>query len=247
MKVLVTNDDGVESPGLRAAVDALSGSHEVWVVAPEGERSGTSHSISLHGAVRVRRLGERTYSCGGTPADCVLFALLGDFAPQPDIVVSGINLGPNLGTDIIYSGTVAAARQAALMGRAAVAISVDGGSSTPFYFDGAAGFLAKNLQTIVDKWRDDHFLNVNVPNNASAEHQVVLTHPSRRIYRDQAVSFVAPNQDVYYFLEGSLIESEEDEGSDASAVARGDVSVSPIFLHPVNHSGSTVYEGAVFR
>lgn len=246
MKVLITNDDGVDSPGLRAAVEALSEQHEVWVVAPEGERSGTSHSISLHGAVRVRRLGERTYSCGGTPADCVLFALLGDFAPRPDIVVSGINLGPNLGTDIIYSGTVAAARQAALMGRASVAISVDG-RGDPFHFDGAARFLAKNLDTILEQWHDDHFLNVNVPNIAKPEYRVVLTHPSRRIYRDQAVSFVAPNQDVYFFLEGSLIESEEDVGSDAFVVSRGDVSISPIFLHPVNHSNSTAYDEAVFR
>lgn len=246
MKVLVTNDDGVESPGLRALVDRLSDEHEVWVVAPESERSGTSHSISLHGAVRIRELDERLFSCGGTPADCVLFAFLGAIPVRPDVVVSGINLGPNLGTDIIYSGTVAAARQAALMGHPAIAISVDA-MLPPFHFAGPSAFVARNLDTIVERWSDDHFLNVNFPNLERESFGVVITHPSRRIYRDRAVSFTAPNRDVYYFLEGSQVESAADEGSDWSVVSRGRVSVSPVFLHPINHVDRELYEGVAFR
>ncbi|HUX20657.1 MAG TPA: 5'/3'-nucleotidase SurE [Spirochaetia bacterium] len=246
MKVLVTNDDGFESPGLRAMVDRLSVDHDVWVVAPESERSGTSHSISLHGAVRIRELEKQLYSCSGTPADCVLFSFLGAIPVRPDVVVSGINLGPNLGTDIIYSGTVAAARQAALMGHPSVAISVDG-FRPPFHFEAAADFIRRNLRTIVERWGDDHFLNVNFPNVEKEEYEVVITHPARRIYRDKAVSFVAPNQDVYYFLEGTLIESDAVEDSDSFAVSRGDVSVSPVFLHPVKHADSEAYKTVDFR
>lgn len=246
MRVLVTNDDGIESPGLRAIVDRLSHEHEVWVVAPENERSGTSHSISLHGAVRIRELESRWYSCDGTPADCVLFSFLGAIPVQPDVVVSGVNLGPNLGTDLIYSGTVAAARQAALMGHPAIAISVDS-LLPPFHFTAACEFTEHNLALIVERWSDDHFLNINFPNVDQSNYRVVITHPSRRIYRDKVVSFVAPNRDVYYFLEGSQIESSADEGSDWAAVSRGEVSVSPVFLHPINHVNHAVYEDVVFR
>jgi len=246
MRILLTNDDGVDSPGLEALVKALSEEHDVWVVAPESERSGTSHSISLHGAVKIRQIETQVYSCAGTPADCVLFAFLGALPERPDVVVSGINLGPNLGTDIIYSGTVAAARQAALMGRPSVAVSVDG-RHPPYHFEGPAGFISRNLDVIVEHWTEDHFLNVNFPNVKKDKYRFVVTHPSRRIYRDKAVSFVAPNRDVYYFLEGTLIESELDEGSDSYVVSAGDVSVSPVFLHPVKHVDHQSYDDIAFR
>lgn len=246
MRILLTNDDGVDSPGLRTLADRLSEEHEVWVVAPESERSGTSHSISLHNAVRVREIQERFYSCAGTPADCVLFSVLGSLLEAPDLVVSGINLGPNLGTDIIYSGTVAAARQGALMGYPSVAVSVDG-NTPPFHFEAAADFVARNGDTFVELWTDDHFLNINFPNFDKSDYHVVITHPSRRLYRDRAVSFIAPNHDIYYFLEGNLIESEADDGSDSYVVSRGDVSVSPVFLHPIRHVDHSAYEGVIFR
>jgi len=124
MNILITNDDGIESEGLKTLARVLSRDHRIMIVAPDGERSGKSHSISLGEPVRMRRMGENALACGGTPADCVLFSILGAVPEKPDIVVSGINRGPNLGTDIIYSGTAAAARQAALMGYAAVAVSV---------------------------------------------------------------------------------------------------------------------------
>ena len=137
MKILITNDDGIFSEGITTLKNALIADHDVWVVAPDTERSGTSHAITLKDAVRMSRIDERTYSCGGTPADCVLYSLLGAVDLDPDIVVSGINHGPNIGTDIIYSGTVAAARQAALMDRPAVAVSVVG-MQGPLNFELAA-------------------------------------------------------------------------------------------------------------
>ncbi|TFG60697.1 MAG: 5'/3'-nucleotidase SurE, partial [Spirochaetales bacterium] len=105
MKILLTNDDGIQSPGLGALEDRLSSDHEIWVLAPDNERSGSSHAITLKGAVRMRNLSPRHISCNGTPADCVLYGLLGVLPERPDIVLSGINIGHNLGTDIVYSGT----------------------------------------------------------------------------------------------------------------------------------------------
>ena len=110
MRILLTNDDGIGAAGLAALEAAFGSRHEVWVVAPDGERSGTSHAIHLQGPVRIRHEGERRFSCSGTPADCVFLGLRGDFLPSIDAVLSGINHGPNLGTDVVYSGTCAAAR-----------------------------------------------------------------------------------------------------------------------------------------
>lgn len=241
MKILLTNDDGIESPGLRALEEALSGEHEVWTVAPDRERSGTSHSITLHDAVRFRQLSERRYACGGTPADCVLFSILGALSVRPDMVISGINLGPNLGTDIIYSATVAAARQAALMGLASLAVSVTG-LRPPFHFDAAALFVAQNVETVARMWKGDHFLNVNVPNLPERTLPVVITHPSRRTYRDRLASFTAPNRDTYLFLESVPAEAEHDPGSDWEAIGAGSISVSPLYLHPVNHVDYLAYQ-----
>lgn len=138
MKILLTNDDGIKSLGLRALQDVLGGEHEVWTVAPDRERSGSSHCISIKNPVRFHQVEERQFACGGTPADCVLFSCLGALPERPDLVISGINLGPNIGTDIIYSGTAAAARQAALMDIPAVAIS-QATFTAPFYFERGRG------------------------------------------------------------------------------------------------------------
>jgi 5'-nucleotidase len=125
MRLLLTNDDGIHSDGIQALIRGLEGAHEVWVVAPSVEASGGSHSITLHDVLKIRRLSDRRFSCRGTPADCVMVALLGLVPADIDLVISGINHGPNLGTDILYSGTAAGARQGALMGVPSVALSVE--------------------------------------------------------------------------------------------------------------------------
>jgi len=240
MNVLITNDDGIESPGLRALVDVLSIEHDVWVAAPEGERSGSSLAISLHGAVRFRKLDERLFACSGTPADCVLYGCLGAVDCKPDIVLSGINLGPNLGTDIMYSGTVGAARQASLMGIPGVAVSVVG-RQAPYYFTAAAEFVRRNLDSFVSLWTEDHLLNINVPNIDAADLPTVVTRPSRRIYRDRLDSFSAPNRDIYYFLHGDAPETIGEHDSDWEAVSAGRISVCPVLVHPGNWTGESVY------
>jgi 5'-nucleotidase len=245
MRILLTNDDGVASPGLRLLERALAPEHEVWVVAPDSNRSGSSHSITLGTPSRFRRTGEREFTCWGTPADCVVVALMGLVPAPPALVLSGINLGPNLGTDILYSGTAAAARQAAFMGCPAVACSL-AAYQPPYHLDFAAGFLAGNLSAFVGLWAEDHFLNVNFPNLPSSR-RVEVTFPARRVYKDTLVRFEAPNGDLYCFLGGQRPEAREEPGTDYRAIQQGAVSLSPILIHPANHDIEERYRQASYH
>ena len=246
MNILITNDDGIESPGLKALKSCFNSEHTVWVVAPERERSGTSHAITLKGPVRFRKIEERTYGCNGTPADCVLYSILGALETKPDLIVSGINLGPNLGTDIIYSGTAAAARQAALMGYPGVAVSVVS-YSPPFFFASSAEFISRNLENFVSRWTPDHFININIPNNEESDSRVEITRPSMRIYRDKIENFAGPNGDRYFFLKGPLPGVQPEAGTDWDAVSRNNVSICPVHLYPQGHIGETLYRESDFQ
>lgn len=246
MKILLTNDDGIESPGLAAVKDALQEKHEVWVFAPEGERSGMSHSISVSEAVKVRKQGKRAYSCSGSPADCVLFSLLGALPIIPDVIVSGMNIGANLGTDIIYSGTAAAAREAALKGKPGIAISL-AERTPPLDFRTGAQFLYDNLELLFSLWTAEHFININIPNGGKAPARIEITHPSTRIYKDRLVHYTAPDGDIYYFLDGSNPEADGEAGSDWHAVSAGNISITPVFLHPIHHQESYAYKHATFK
>lgn len=245
MILLLTNDDGISSQGIATLREVLSREHEVWTVAPDAEKSGTSHGLTIKGAVRMRQLADRVYSCGGTPADCVLLSLSGAIPVKPDMIISGINMGPNLGTDIIYSGTAAAARQAALMGYSGVAVSL-AADRPPYRFEAAAEFVLRRLQLFRKLWTPEHFLNINVPvSDGTRKLEAVVTQPSRRMYKDKLVSFDAPDGDTYYFLQGSLVESGLEEGSDWWAVSQGKISVSPIHLQPINHKDEDIYVEAL--
>jgi 5'-nucleotidase len=232
MRVLLCNDDGIASPGLEALRGALGRDHEVWVVAPEGERSGCSHSVTVRGPVVTRRTGERTFACGGTPVDCVNMALARILPRRPDIVVSGINLGGNLGTDLLYSGTAAAARHAALGGLPALAVSLEG--SSPWRFERAAAFVAANLAVAVELCPPDslRFLNVNVPNAASGPFVVRAACIARTWYTAEAESFHAPTGEVYHFYRGSLATDGAGEDTDLAVVRAGAVAVTLVHAHP---------------
>ena len=139
MRVLVSNDDGVEAPGIRVLAEGLrAAGHEVTVVAPDRDRSGASNSLTLDSPIRVREIGERVWRVGGTPTDCVHLALTGLLAEDPDIVVSGINSAANLGDDVIYSGTVAAAMEGRFLGLPAIAMSLVTGESSARNYGTAA-------------------------------------------------------------------------------------------------------------
>lgn len=244
MNILLTNDDGIESPGLQLLHKTLQEEHEVWVVAPDSNRSGSSHSITLGNPTKFSKHAEREYASGGTPADCVLHACLGLIPVEIDMVVAGINLGPNLGTDIVYSGTAAAARQGAFLGKPAVACSLST-YQPPYYLDFAVKFMTDNIKTIRDLWAEDHFLNINFPNrNEPAE--PVVTIPTRRIYEDELVRFTSPQGDLYSFIGGQIPGGMMEEGSDLAAVEAGYASLSPILIHPANHEVEERYREAFF-
>jgi 5'-nucleotidase len=234
MNILLTNDDGISSDGLLLLAQALreETGHGIYVLAPDTNRSGVSHSISITSHVRIRPEGEREWVCSGTPADCVMVAALGEVPVIPDLVISGINAGANMGTDLVYSGTAAAARQAGLLGIPGIALSL-AGHGEPFYWEPAITCTLDNLDKWISFWKDDIFVNVNFPNNPGGYGEPVITYPSRRHYHDTMRSFQAPDGYQYCFVEGGALVTEDEQGSDWDAVSKNLVSVSPVFLHPV--------------
>ncbi|MDX9801516.1 MAG: 5'/3'-nucleotidase SurE [Spirochaetia bacterium] len=234
MKILLTNDDGINSPGLKTLEEKLIGKHEIIVVAPAEERSGSSNSLSFHGNIKIIKIDDIHYSCSGTPADCVhrtLHGIIGRFSP--DIVVSGINVGPNLGTDIIYSGTAAAARQAALMGVPGDAVTVTSHIS-PIFFEKAALFVADNLETFYSNWNEHHFININVPSTSDILHDVMITEPARRFYEEHVGhGDFSKNGSINVTLEIKKVSHDDKYGTDCYAVDNGMISISPVLLQPL--------------
>ena len=243
MHILITNDDGIGSRGLTELAERLSADHCVWIVAPDGERSGMSHSITLRSSMLTKERGERKFSCSGTPADCVNLALSGLLPVTPDLVLSGINHGPNIGTDILYSGTVAGARQAVIRGIPGAAVSVFG-YDPPFSFSGAASFVAAHAPELVECWDGTFFYNINAPNQVREIGEVLVTVPARTQYRSETVSFSAPNGDRYHFYRSEPITNGAEPGTDLHAVLQGAVSVSFISAEPtvrgVRWAGETI-------
>lgn len=232
MRVLLTNDDGVFAAGLRALARSLSEIADVLVIAPERQQSATGHAITLHKPLRMEPVEfdgvAEAFASNGTPADCVILGTVSDL-PKPDVVVSGINAGANLGEEVLYSGTVSAAMEAALQGLPSVAVSV--AAYTDVLYEGAATF-ARHLVRDLHSQRPlpaDTFLNVNVPNMpADKLLPPKLTRLGRRKYTNVLSKRVDPRGRPYYWFSGSPVESESSEGTDIAAVGSGHISVTPI-------------------
>jgi 5'-nucleotidase len=236
MYVLVTNDDGIQSPGLLALRQALDEVAETVVVAPERNWSASSSARTLFDPLRIDPVamadGREGFVCSGTPGDCVALALLGFLPRRPDLVVSGINIGPNLGNDVSYSGTVAAAREGTMMGVPAIAVSLDGRRDADF--GPAAAFAARLAVTAVEQGLSpDVVININVPGGAIRG--AVVTHLGRRVYRDELVVRQDPRGRPYYWLGGGEPEGDMSEGTDTAAVANGFISVTPVHFDLTNH------------
>lgn len=234
MRILVTNDDGIHSEGLKTLVDALvSTDHEIWVAAPDSERSASSHALSLKTPVKFNKLSDKRYTCSGTPADCIFYGLKGAVPATFDAVVSGINRGFNVGTDIIYSGTVAAAREAALNGIPAIAISAEG-FAPPFPFEDAAAFLVSQLEEFIDLWSEGSVININMPRIWEGDWDIA--YPQQRDYGDRIEPYEVHHSEIYYFVTGGNSTSESFKAcadSDMDLLSRHIVSVSPVHIHPV--------------
>ncbi len=228
--ILLSNDDGVMAPGISALVDALADLAEVMVVAPDRERSAASHSISLDRPLRVEKLRSNVYAIDGTPVDCVYLALLHLVPRKPDLCVSGINNGFNLGTDVFYSGTVGAALEAALRGVPAIAMSVE--RKLPQDFAPAAGFARSLVRQVLARGPDaieaGSLLNVNLP--AGPVRGYALTSMGERLYRDQVDMREDLRGRAYYWIGGPEEKGEDVPGSDSAAVRSGLVSITPLNL-----------------
>jgi 5''/3''-nucleotidase SurE len=236
MRILLTNDDGFGAEGLVALERALGSDNELWVFAPDRERSGVSHALTMGSPGKVRELGPRRFTCSGTPADCVILAMLGAIGCKPDAVVSGINRGPNLGTDIVYSGTCAAAREAVLAGVPGVAVSCVGRERNLRY-GAAASFVARHLAELVSSCTGEAFINVNAPDSDEESLPGMWCSPCARVYENGLRSFEAPDGYSYHFLLGSDSASRGAEESDYRVVASGKVAVSPILVQPQSPAG----------
>lgn len=231
MTLFLTNDDGLGAPGLDALEYELSKDHDVWTIAPDREMSGQSHSITLNEGLKLKRFPNQRFSVRGTPVDCVNLGLQAVLPAPPDLVISGINKGPNLGTDILYSGTCAAAREASLRGLPSIAVSF-ASFTGPWEYEKTASFVADNLSGLFEMWSEDSFININWPENTAPGCKVVYTKPGKRRYKDEMVSFRSPRGGEYWFLQPAAIESSKEEGTDTLTIQQGDISICSVAVEP---------------
>lgn len=236
MSVLITNDDGITAPGMHALARALATVGPVAVVAPEHERSATGHAITLHKPLRAVRaaipgLEISAWATNGTPADCVVLGVL-DLLPQrPEVVVSGINVGPNIGGDLAYSGTVSGAMEGAIMGIPSIAVSVASFDVGSFE---VASTAAARLVEVVRRWGlpRDTLLNVNVPNLTLGDVKgLAVTRQGTRRYLNRLDKRKDPRGRIYYWMGGEEDPMPDEEGTDAWALRRGMISVTPIQMN----------------
>ena len=239
-RVLVTNDDGIHSAGLRALVEELAKDFELLVIAPERQQSAVGHSITLHKPLRMdpARVGDadvQAYQSNGTPADCIVLGTLSEFG-RPDLVVSGINAGANLGEEIFYSGTVSAAMEAAIQEIPALAISVDSYEAT--IYAPAAEFARRLAHFVLETGLPSGtFLNVNVPHLQWEQIAgVAVTRLGRRSYRNQLQKRTDPRGRPYYWFSGSPQEVDSGPDTDIGAVKAGKISVTPVQLDATNYA-----------
>jgi 5'-nucleotidase len=240
MNIFLTNDDGVDSEGIQKLAVALraTGKHRVGVLAPDTNRSGISNAVSLlNDPVKLLDRGHDTWSCSGYPADCVIAALLGALPFKPEIVLSGINRGENLGTDLVYSGTAAAARQASFAGIPAVALSLAG--KGVLHWDMAAAWVAGHLEELTAFWREDCFVNVNIPNSPGGPVGMLEAWPAIKTYTDKLTVTNAPDGSRWCFLQGEPVLTAGQADSDCDVVARNYVSVTSVYSYPVAQKRQT--------
>jgi 5'-nucleotidase len=243
MKILLTNDDGVLSEGLRTLARTMTALGDVYVVAPDRERSASAHSLTLHRPLRVEERAPRTYAVDGTPVDCVNLAVYGILKGHPDLVISGINNGPNLGEDLVYSGTVSAAFEATFLGIPAFAISL--AAREDFRYQVAANF-ALQVATHIMKGGipKDTFLNINVPNVKEDEiRSYTITRQGKRVFADAIVEKVDPRGKKYYWIGGGDQGFQEIEGTDCYAIAHHLISITPLCVDLTNHAAIQELEG----
>jgi 5'-nucleotidase len=232
--ILISNDDGITGPGLLPLKQALDAMGEVTVIVPDRQRSASGHAKTMHKPLRIQKVsladGSAAYSSTGAPSDCVALAVLGLLPTTPDIVISGINLGANVGQDITYSGTLAAAFEGTISDVPSIAVSLDTYEGGDFTY--AARFVARLAAEVLTRGLPDNvLLNVNVPNVPQQEIAgVEITRLGKRLYRDKLIKRKDPRGRDYYWIGGQRPTGRADAGTDIWALALNRVSMTPIHL-----------------
>ena len=233
MEFLISNDDGIEAIGIRVLADSMRGLGNVTIVAPDKNCSGASNSLTLDAPIRIKELESGVFRVSGTPTDCVHLALTGLLAEDPDIVVSGINAGANLGDDVIYSGTVAAAMEGRFLGYPALALSLVFGDDYGHHYYDTAGEAASRLvrQLQRDPLPADTILNVNVPDCPWSEITgIEVTRLGHRHRAEPVVKTVDPRGREMYWIGPAGAEQDAGPGTDFDAIRRKCISVTPIHV-----------------
>jgi 5'-nucleotidase len=236
MLILCTNDDGYRAVGLRTLAEVARALGEVQVVAPDREQSATSHSLTMHHPLRAHAIEESVQAVDGTPTDCVALAVGELLGGRPDFVLSGINHGANMGEDVLYSGTVAGAMEATILGIPAIALSYVG--REPSAITAYAPLLARLVPQLIRPGGlpTDTLLNVNLPAIDPAEVRGVrVTRLGRRVYSDSISRARDPSGREYFWIGGGAVSWAADEGTDFQAVEEGYISVTPLHLDLTNH------------
>lgn len=242
MIILVSNDDGIRSEGIQCLARALEPLGTVYIVAPDREQSAAGHSLTLHRPLRVEEIGPRQIAIDGTPTDCVNLAISGILPERPQLVVSGINKGANLGDDITYSGTVSAAMEGTLFGIPSIAISL--AARAQFDFTPAAEFAARLVtQVLARGLPPDTLLNVNVPECPRSEMTgVCVTRQGKRRYSEAFIEKTDPRGKKYYWIGGDELSSDHEPGTDYAAILARAVSITPIHLDLTHYASFPALE-----
>jgi 5'-nucleotidase len=233
-RILVTNDDGINAPGLKILERiARTLSSDVWVVAPETNQSGASHSLTMHRPLRIRKVSRRRFAIDGTPTDCVLLALQTVIKNGPvDLVLSGVNHGSNLGEDVTYSGTIAAAMEATLFNVPAMALSQSCRNGHPVKWATAEQHAPEVVSRLFsESWHSDLLININFPDClASSVKGMQVTAQGKRKLGDELLERIDPRGEPYVWIGGLRSDEAYQEGTDLQAVADGYISVTPIHM-----------------
>ena len=235
MRILITNDDGITAKGINTLFNALSDKHEVYIIAPSQERSACSNAITMMTSLVIKKIDPYHYSVTGYPADCVNIGMHANLIPAPDLILSGINHGPNMGDDIYYSGTVAGARVGRINGKSGIAVSLcENGSDRDF--ENAACFTAEFIMNFRERiLRESVFLNINYPIVPSDEIKgVAYTFLDKRRYIDHYTRITGSEAEWEAKLEG-IVESEYRSGSDTDMTRKGFISITPLNLDTTDY------------
>ncbi|MCC7460731.1 MAG: 5'/3'-nucleotidase SurE [Proteobacteria bacterium] len=241
MKILISNDDGIFSKGIDVLEKAMSKYGETIVVAPATDQSGMSHALTLNRPLRIEKVSKNRYTVDGTPADCVHFGLQDLFPDKkPDLLISGINHGANLGEDVWYSGTVGAAIEGSLMGVRSIAVSLVPYQTADLHFEPVTHFLENDLSKLLEHGskNSDIIYNINVPSVAADKvEKIEFTKLGARRYKSTLVRNLDPRGKVYFWIGGEKIDFDKVEGTDSNAIRREAISISPIHLNitDMNH------------